>query len=110
MKEYIRHTRFLGIALVGYLGVQDPSVVHAADTLKSIIEVRVLPILSSFINLILTLSVLMFIVGVIRFMYTAGDDKSRSEGKQLMLWGTIALFVMVTVWGVVGIIKTTFFG
>lgn len=82
---------------------------HGA-TLKSIVETSVLPIFNAAIGFIMTLSVLAFIVGVIRFMYTAGDDKSRTDGKQMMLWGIIALFLMVTLWGVVAIIKKSFFG
>ncbi len=103
-KKEIMRRLLVGVGVVVY-----PTISYGA-TLKSIIETKVLPILTSFINLIMTLSVLMFVVGIIRFMHTAGDDKSRSEGKQLMIWGTIALFVMVTVWGLVGIIKTSFFG
>lgn len=83
---------------------------YAADTLRVIIENRVLPVFTAAISFIMTLSVLAFMVGVIRFIYTAGDDKSRAEGKQLMIWGTLSLFLMVAVWGVVGIIKAVFFG
>ncbi|MBP9760377.1 MAG: hypothetical protein KBD24_03345 [Candidatus Pacebacteria bacterium] len=81
-----------------------------ARTLKDIITDNVIPIFDSAINFIMVLAVLSFIVGVIRFMYTSGDDKSRQQGKNLMIWGTIALAVMVSVWGLVMIIKTTFFG
>jgi len=67
-------------------------------------------IFDSAISLIMVVALLAFIWGAIRFIGTAGDDKSRAAGRQLMVWGTVALFLMVSVWGIVRIIKTTFFG
>lgn len=77
---------------------------------KEIVEQNVLPIFSSAIAFIMTLAVLAFVYGAAHFVLLAGDDKSRSEGKQMMLWGIISLAVMVSVWGLVQIVKTTFFG
>jgi len=87
-----------------------PVVSYAQATLRSIVTDNVLPLFTALIGLIMTLSVLAFILGVARFMYTSGDDKSRAEGKKMMLWGIIALFLMVALWGVVALVKTTFFG
>jgi hypothetical protein len=59
---------------------------------------------------VMALAVVFFVIGVIRFIATAGDDQSRVAGKQQMIWGVISLSVMVSVWGIVQIIRTTFFG
>ncbi|KKS30815.1 MAG: hypothetical protein UV60_C0006G0081 [Parcubacteria group bacterium GW2011_GWA2_43_11] len=67
-------------------------------------------LLNTSVLLIMAMAVFFFVIGAIRFIATAGDDKSRSEGKQMMVWGTLSLFVMVAVWGIVNIIRTTFFG
>jgi hypothetical protein len=90
--------------------MQPPSIPSSGPTLAEIITASVLPLLDSAIRLIMVLAFLAFIWGMIRFLYTAGDDTSRAEGKKFMVWGTLALLFMVTIWGIVKIIKTTFFG
>jgi len=69
----------------------------------------VISLLNGAVFLILAMAVFFFVVGAIRFIATAGDDKSRSDGKQMMIWGTLSIFVMIAVWGIVNIIRTTFF-
>ena len=60
-----------------------------------------------FIDLIATatgvlgsLAVLVFFLGLVRFIFKAGDAKAVEEGKSLMIWGVVALFVMVSIWGI----------
>ena len=36
---------------------------------------------------------------------SVGEDKE--TGKQIMIWGIIALFVMVSVWGLVNVLSNT---
>ena len=78
-------------------------------TFKTILAVFV-GILDQIVTLVMVLAVLGFIWGMIRFIYSAGDERGRTAGKQTMVWGTLALFCMVAVWGIVKVIKTTFFG
>jgi TRAP-type mannitol/chloroaromatic compound transport system permease small subunit len=40
----------------------------------------------------------------------AGDEKSREEGKQYAVAAVIAFVVMVSVWGIVAMIKSSIFG
>jgi hypothetical protein len=58
----------------------------------------------------MVLAVLAFIYGAIRFIAGAGDERARTEGKQVMVWGVLSLFFMVGIWGIVRIIHATFFG
>ena len=38
-----------------------------------------------------------------------GEGKEgASKGIQLMLWGIIAIFVMVSIWGIIGLLRSTF--
>lgn len=83
-----------------------PSLLFAQ--LKSIAAI-IVNLLNASVGLIMGLSLVAFIIGLVRFIATAGDDKSRADGKQMMVWGTISLFVMVSVWGLVNIIKATLF-
>jgi hypothetical protein len=51
----------------------------------------------------------MFVWGVVKFFIINSDEEAkREQGKQYMIWGIIALAVMLSVWGLVGILETTF--
>lgn len=64
---------------------------------------------SSVIPLLFALAVVMFVWGTIKFFIIDVDEESkREQGRQFMLWGIIALAVMVSVWGLVNVLATTF--
>jgi len=50
------------------------------------------------------LALLAFFWGLVKFIFAAGDEAAKDQGKRIMLWGIIALFVMVAVWGLVAFI------
>lgn len=60
------------------------------------------------VPLLMTVALIMFFVGMIRFIASAGDETKRKEGKQFMLWGIIGLFVMLTIFGILGVLVNTF--
>jgi hypothetical protein len=63
----------------------------------------------SVIPLFFALALAFFIWGAVKFfIINGGEEEKRNQGKQFMLWGIIALAVMLSVWGLVGILKTTF--
>ncbi len=51
-----------------------------------------------------------FFWGVVLFILNAGNEEKRTSGKQKMLWGIIALFVIFSVWGIIAILQSAFFG
>ncbi|MBI5139709.1 hypothetical protein HZA26_03830 [Candidatus Nomurabacteria bacterium] len=63
----------------------------------------------SVVPLIFALAIVMFIWGSVNFFILNADEEAkRSQGKQFMIWGVIALAVMVSVWGLVRILGNTF--
>lgn len=52
------------------------------------------------------LALLAFFWGLAKFIFagSGGDEESKAQGKSLMIWGVVALFVMAGVWGLVGFI------
>ena len=63
----------------------------------------------SVIPLIFAGAVVTFVWGVVQFVILgAGEEEKRTRGKQLMIWGIIALTVMLSVWGLVKIVGSTF--
>lgn len=65
-------------------------------------------IVDAVIPFIIGLGVLVFIYGVFNFVTSAGDEEARAGAKQLIIWGIIGIFVMVSVWGLVHILVGTF--
>lgn len=52
-------------------------------------------------------ALLAFVWGIAKFInaQSKGDQKGIDNGKELMKWGVIALFVLVSVWGIVAFIQ-----
>ena len=66
---------------------------------------------NSIIPFIFALAIVMFVWGAIKFFIINADEEAkREQGKQFMIWGIIALAVMLSVWGLVGILGNTFLG
>lgn len=47
------------------------------------------------------LAIIFFFWGLIQYIRSAGDPKAASEGKSIMIWGVIAIAVMISVYGLV---------
>lgn len=58
-------------------------------------------LLPTTIKVVIGLGVLYFFWGMGQFILHAGDQKTREDGKNKMIWGVIALFVMFSIWGIV---------
>ena len=74
------------------------------------LSVQVLELINSvLVPLVFAIAFLVFIWGLFKFFIAKGaEDESRKQGKQLMVWGLVAFFVMVSVWGLVNILVRTF--
>jgi len=51
------------------------------------------------------LAILFFFYGLAMYILKAGDPKAADEGKSIMIWGIIAIFVMTSIYGIVGFIQ-----
>ena len=61
------------------------------------------------VPLVFALAFIVFIWGIFQYFIQGGhDEEKRESGKQLMLWGLIGFFVMISVWGLVHILIGTF--
>jgi len=61
------------------------------------------------IPIAVALALLFFFWGVTKMIRSAGDEKAIEEGKRIMLWGIVSLFVMVAIWGIVKLIQQDIF-
>lgn len=63
--------------------------------------------INTLMPIIVALALLYFLYGLLKFMTAGGDEGKRKESRDIMLWGIIALFVMVSVWGLVSFLGNT---
>lgn len=80
----------------------------APANLTELIQLLVNTILQPFVALIMILALLYFLIGVVKYIKAAASEDGRAEGRQMMIYGLIGLFVMVSVWGLVLILHRTF--
>ena len=67
-------------------------------------------IIASIIPIVIALALLFFFWGLAKFILHADDENERAKGKNIMVWGIVALFVIVTVWGIIAVLQNTFIG
>ncbi len=68
-------------------------------------------LMEKLVYLIMAASLIMFLYGVFVLSFLNGQKpESREQARKFMFWGIVSLFVMVSVWGLVNVLKTTFFG
>ena len=60
------------------------------------------------IPLMAAIAFLAFVLGVARFIKAAGNEKEVKDSKNLLIWGIIGLFVMVTIWGIIAFLQGEF--
>ncbi len=61
------------------------------------------------IRVLVGFAVLMIIVGVVQFIIAGskGDSAASGKAKSTILYGVLGLFVITTIWGLVGIVRRT---
>jgi len=61
-------------------------------------------LVATLIPIVIAIGLLFFLWGLVQFIAASGDEGAKEEGKRKMIWGVVALFVMVAVWGLVQLI------
>jgi len=69
------------------------------ETIKSIVR--------SAIPVVFALAIIYFFWGLAQYILNSGDTEGREEGKNRMIYGVLAIFVMVSVFGLVQLIGNT---
>ncbi|HZS42756.1 MAG TPA: hypothetical protein VFA52_00875 [Candidatus Paceibacterota bacterium] len=82
---------------------------NKANDFKSLVQLLI-SLLNALVPLIIGIALVAFLWGVMRYVTGGQSEEKIKQGRTLMIYGIIALFVMVAVWGLVGILESTFFG
>ena len=103
MKKY---NQIISILFFGLI-LSTPYITHAAEFAGIMgIIVSVGSIVKMLIVLSAGVALLGFFYGLAMTIFKAGDPKGVEEGKSIMKWGLLALFVMVSVWGIIGFFQS----
>ena len=84
-----------------------PFMALAENGLKGVLE-DFSGLINTAIPVVLALAVLYFFWGLAKYVLNSSDEGKKEEGRNIMIWGIIALFIMVSVWGLIGILQNTF--
>ena len=88
----------LSLALVPMVSLAATNLTDIFDTLKGLFALAM--------PLLISLAVLFFIWALVQFIVKAGEEKAAARSQ--MIWGIVILFVIVSIWGLVGVFSETF--
>jgi predicted PurR-regulated permease PerM len=83
---------------------------YVQGTLPNIIASIITFINNVLVPFVFALAFAIFLFGVFKYFFVNGvkDPKARGEGRNFILWSVIAFAVLVSVWGLVNLVKGTF--
>lgn len=77
-----------------------PSAAHAQVFFQNIFD-DAKDVIDALFGILTGLALLAFFWGIAKLIYFAGNETKRQEGKNVMIWGIVALFVLVSIWGII---------
>ncbi|MEK7531435.1 MAG: hypothetical protein AAB545_00675 [Patescibacteria group bacterium] len=77
------------------------------ESLGDVVNILV-SLMELLIGLFLLLSMLVFFWGVVKYIYLAGLEGKTDEAKQMMMYGAIGLFVMLSLGGIIYLVQNFF--
>ena len=64
-------------------------------------------IINPLIILLFALATVYFVYGLLKYLLSPDNEEIRKESKTHMLWGIIGMFIMIAVFGIMGLILKT---
>lgn len=96
------------IGAIGMMALVMPSLAAAqsgGDLTSFVITVQ--RIVNMLVPLVSTLAIVFFFYGLAMYILNSGNEEKKAEGRSIMIWGVLALFVLVTIWGIIGFLQKT---
>ncbi len=93
-----------------FLGLFSPAIALAAPRTYADLIGLFLSIINLIIPIVIGIAVVGFMYGVLKYMLSLGNEQEKKSGREIMLWGVVALFLMFTVWGILRVLSNTFLG
>lgn len=97
----VKYSFILGLVLPSLVLAQQGGIVGLIQSFGDLINPA--------IGVLVAIGLLVFFWGLVKFIFRiGGDEKAVEDGKRLMGWGLVALFVMVSVWGIIAFLEDAF--
>lgn len=95
---------FLGVLLL-------PSICFAAAP-RTFVELAsyLVFIMNNMVAVLIVLGLVVYFWGVTSNIHSMGSEDGAEARKNYFFWGIVALFVMVSVWGILRLLQNTLFG
>ena len=74
------------------------------STVQSIITAVTNLLRNQLIPVIFGIAVVVFFLGIAKYVYGASDDQKK-EGRYILIWGIIVMFVMAMLWGILAFLQ-----
>ena len=97
--------RSAGVSSVFAASLLLPALASAATLQDTLIFLSTF--LNGVIGLFITLAIVLFFLGLIKYLFCI-DSENAHEGLKIMFWGLICIFVMVSIWGIIRLLQSTF--
>lgn len=85
---------FLGLVAMPHIAFAQPK------DFKELINIFI-DVIQSAIPVVVGLAVLFFFWGLVKYIFSQGNEESKIEGKNIMVWGLIGLFFIFSIYGVI---------
>lgn len=76
----------------------------SGEAAKFISNIKVY-ILNPIIGFMFAVAVVMFIYGIVEYIWSADNEEKVEVGKKHMIWGIVGIFVMIGVYGILNILS-----
>lgn len=86
------------LALAQTVGNTNTALGTVIDNIRGLIN-KLIPVL-------IAIAIVYFFWGLIEFVRSAGDPKKAEEGKSHMIWGLVAVVIMVSIFGLISWIQS----
>ncbi len=110
-KKSIVSLLFLSLLILYFFAVLQ---VNAEDsqslsgTPVNTILIKIQEIINIIVYMLMSVATVVFLWGIVKYIMSAGDEKGKEGSKGIIKVGIIGLFLMVSIWGIVKILTSTF--
>jgi len=78
-----------------------------SDTLGNVIA-KIGGLIAQATPVVVALALLGFFWGLAIYIFNQSNEKKKGEGRNIMIWGILALFIMLSVFGIISVLQSTF--
>ncbi|MDB5238137.1 MAG: hypothetical protein JWM46_407 [Candidatus Kaiserbacteria bacterium] len=64
-------------------------------------------LLNSLIGLFITAAIVALFWGIVKYLFSGGGE-DKTEGLKIAMYGVVAIFLMVSIWGIIRLLQNTF--